>query len=258
MLKSRSAVYLLVISAVLLSACAPTGTITPPTASKSAGIMLSTRAATATSTATIAQDASTASELNTSYDNAVSIELQLLLGTLKLQGTDLAVTAEQASTLLPLWNNFKTISQSMTPTQKQANATPQPPSSNSKTQAQLTALVEQIQAVMTTDQIKAIAALKITRETALTIMQEQGITLGGPPSGSGNSTGSSNPPPQDTPPAGGPGNMGGTGAPPNGQLPADGQQPGNGQMPAAPAGGGMVPPELISVLIQLLEKTSSN
>ncbi len=252
---------LLIGGVVLLSACAPAVTTTPPTTSKSAGITLSTKAATATSTATVAQDAATARELNTSYDNAVSIELQLLLGTPKLQGTDLAVTAEQASTLLPLWNNFKTISQSMAPAQGQADATPQPPSGNSETQAQLTALLKQIQAVMTAEQIKAIAAMKITRETAMTIMQEQGITLGGPQAGNGNDTGNGNPPPQGTPPAGGPGNMGGSsgaGAPPNGQPPADGQQPGNGQMPATLAGGGMVPPELINVLIQSLEKTSGS
>jgi hypothetical protein len=36
-------------------------------------------------------------------------EMQMLLGTFKLEGTDQAVTAEQASTLLPLWKAYRTM-----------------------------------------------------------------------------------------------------------------------------------------------------
>ena len=57
-------------------------------------------------TPTATQGASATAELNTSYENAASIELQLLLGMLNLNGTNLAVTREQASVLLPFWNNF--------------------------------------------------------------------------------------------------------------------------------------------------------
>ena len=271
MKKIEAVCYLLISGAVLMSACAPAATKakTMPTGLNSIKVTMPTQtAATAVPTtaisvadAVVAQSLSTAIELNTDYDNAAPIALQLLLGTLKLQGTDLAVTAEQASTLLPLWNNLKTISQSAAPALGQANATPQPQSGNSETQAQLTALVKQIQAAMTADQIKAIAAMKITRETAMTILQEQGITLGGPQSGNGGNAGNGNPPPQGTPPASGPDNASGNaglGAPPNGQPPSGGQQPNNGSGAAPQGGGGMVPLELINVLIQLLEKTSGN
>jgi hypothetical protein len=194
----------------------------------------------------------------------VSIELQLLLGTLKLKGTDLAVTKDQASTLLPLWNNIKTISQNMAPAQGgsgqgQGKATPQPQSTRTETQQQLDALIKQIQAAMTSGQISAIAQMKITQAAAMTIMQEQGITMGG--------AGNGNPSPQGTPPAGGPGGAGNGNPPPQGtppaggQPPSGGQQSGNGQMATPPAGGqrpggGMVPSGLIDALIQLLEATS--
>lgn len=243
--KTRIAVVFIGASAMLLSACAST----PPTqtgASQSAGIAVTTRAANTTGPAA-------AGELSPSDNNAVSVELQLLLGTLKLGGSDLAVTSAQASTLLPLWNNFKTISQNRGPGQRPGEATPQAETGNSETQAQKEALIKQIQAVMTADQLQAIDEMKITRETAMTILQEQGLTMGGSQPGNGNDPGNGNPPPQGTPPAGGPAPSGGDsgrGIPPNGQP------PGNGQLPAAPAGGGMVPPELINALVQVLEKTS--
>ena len=106
---------------------------------------------------------------------------------------------------------------------------------------------------MTADQLKAIAEMKITRETAMTIMQEQGITMSGLQPGNGNNPGNGNPPRQGTPPASGLANRGGDG----GQgVPPNGQPPGNGRMPAVPAGGGMAPPELTDALIQVSEKTN--
>ena len=178
---------------------------------------------------------SSAVELNTTYENAVSIEMQLLLGTFQLEKTDQAVTKEQASFLLPLWKSLKTLSQSLMPTrgmdQGQTNAKPQPPSVDTETQAQIKALGKQIQAVMTPEQLQAIAKMKITQKTTMTIMQEQGITPGGP---------------QGVPPAGGPGK--------NGQPPADGQQPGAGKMFTPQTGGaGFLPTELVEALIQLLQ-----
>jgi hypothetical protein len=235
--KARIAIVLIGACAVLLSACAPSAATPTTSASQSAGIAVATKAA---NTADLAA--------NTSGGNAVSNELQLLLGTLKLQGTDLAVTSEQASTLLPLWTSYKAISPSRGPGQGQGQATPQAETDNSETQAQREALVKQIQAVMTADQLKAIAEMNITRETAMTIMQEQGIMMGGPQPSNDSNPGNGNPPPQGTPPANR-GGDGGQGVPPNGQP------PGNGQRPAG-AAGGMVPPELIEALIQVLEKTS--
>jgi hypothetical protein len=179
-------------------------------------------------TASASQEASASAASDTTYENAASAEMRLLVGTLNLTG-DLAVTREQASTLLPLWDNLKTLSMSMGPGQGgpgqgQADATPQPQGSGTETQTQIDALVSQIQAFMTPEQIKAIAAMKITQDSVMTIMQAQGITMGG----------------------GQPGN--GTGQPPSG-----GQQPGNGQMPA----GGMIPPEMFDAVIKALGGTPS-
>lgn len=102
-----------------LSACVSTS---PATTVATQG----TSATPATTVVTQGESATTA--LNAAYENAVSVEMQLLLGTLSLAG-DLAVTDEQASTLLPLWNELRTISMSMgpgqgTPGQSQADATP--------------------------------------------------------------------------------------------------------------------------------------
>jgi hypothetical protein len=153
--------------------------------------------------------------LNTSYENAVSIELQLLLGTLSLDD-DLAVTSEQASELLPLWSELKEISMSAgpgqgPPPQDEDNATPQPPAADAETQEEIDALVEQVVDGMTSEQIDAIVAMEITRDSAMTIMQELGITPGG------------------------------NGAPPDGGGPMGG-----------PPGGGMIPSELFDALIKAL------
>lgn len=229
---------LVILGVLLLNACAPasnTTTTADQTTVQSAPTVTETPSASEVS-------------LNTTYTNAVSIELQLLLGTIKLQGTELAITEEQASMLLPLWNNYKSLSQSMTPAQGtpgqgQDTATAQPQATSTETQQQIDAILTQIQAAMTPAQITAIAEMKITQETAMTMMQDQGITMGGAQPGNGNNADGSNQPPQGMPPAGG-------NQPPQGTPPAGsgaGAPPGGGQ-----PGGGMVPPELIDTVIQSL------
>ena len=202
-------------------------------------------------------------------DSAASTEQQLLLGTLKLQGTSLAVTKDQATTLLPLWKEIKTLSPSIAPAQGQGNATPQPPSSNTSHQDQIAALVNQIQSAMTTDQLTAITAMKITPQSAMTIIQTLGITVGGPQQSNSNNTGNGSQQPMGNPPSNGSGTGQSAGAPPSGGQPmgnppsngsgagssagtppSGGQPPSNGQTPASsPACGGMVPPQLIDALI---------
>jgi hypothetical protein len=84
--------------------------------------------------------------LNTNYDKALPVETQLVLGTLKLEGTPQAVDPAMAAELLPLY----TLLQQMT-------------ASGTAAQAEIDAVLEQIQATMTTDQIHAIAAMKLTQ-----------------------------------------------------------------------------------------------
>jgi hypothetical protein len=215
-------------------------------------------------TASSPTEAPTATEmaavtLNTTYENAVSIEIQLVLGSTKLKGSDNAVTQEQAKTLLPLWTNFKTLSESMKPAQGgqgQANSTPVAADANQETKTQIEALVTQIQAAMTPEQIQAISEMKITQETVTTSLKELGISATDGQPGGGTGTGGQRP--DGTPPAGGPGgDMGAGGTPP-----ADGgQQPGGGAMstPQAgnrPDGGGFIPSGLIDALVKLLEEAA--
>jgi hypothetical protein len=184
---------------------------------------------------TLANNESGTVELTNTYENAVSIEMQLVLGTMKLEGTELAITKDQAGFLMPLWTNFKTISQSMMPApggpgQDPARATLPP--INTETQAQLEELARQIQMIMTPEQLSHIASLQITQETAITIMQEQGLTMGNPRPGEGGQ------PPQGDMLPGGPGNG-----------PAAGQDRQRNSM---------IPTELIDQLIQLLEKKTTS
>ena len=85
------------------------------------------------------------SALSTTYADALSARNQLLLGTLKLQGTANAVNAAQAKQIVPLWQALK----GMTTTQTTVSA-------------EITALQQQIERAMTPAQMQAIAGLALT------------------------------------------------------------------------------------------------
>jgi len=87
----------------------------------------------------------------------------LALGTLKLEGTDNAVTPQQAAELLPLWQMIASGS-------LQGNAETQ-------------AVVKQIQGAMTASQQAAIEAMGLTFEDVQAWMEEQGIEMPALPSG---------------------------------------------------------------------------
>lgn len=172
------------------------------------------------------QPAALTSALNTDYTDAVSVPEQLLTGTFLLADTNLSLTGEQTAHLIELWTALKEATQ------------------NSVAQEQVDALVRQIESALTAEQVKAIADLKITRDSMMAILQDQGVTMGGPqgnggPNGPGGGT-----PPDGTPQAGGPGGNGGTPPEMNGTP-----QAGN-----PPAGrGNFIQPELIDALIQFLQ-----
>jgi len=100
----------------------------------------------------------TSASLDTSYDNALNASSQLVLGTLQLEETDYAVTPEQAASLLPLWQAM------------QGGVT---------AQAEVNALLKQIEGTMTQEQLAAIAALQPTQEDLRAWMEEQGLGMGG-------------------------------------------------------------------------------
>jgi len=85
---------------------------------------------------------------------------RLAVGTLKLEGSDNAVTPQQAAKLLPLW----TLIQGGTLT----------------SDAETNAVVKQIEGQMTETQLAAIDALGLTLEDMTTWMQEQGIEMAAP------------------------------------------------------------------------------
>lgn len=228
---------LVVLTTFLLGACAPAAT--PVAAATSAPVNESAPTEKAVAQATLVSIPATL-ELNTTYENAVSVEQQLILGTFKLEGTNLAVSKEQASILVPLYANLKTIVESMMPAQGTQGdpAGAQPQAASAETQTQIATIIKDVLAAMTPEQIKAISEMQITRETAQTIMTENGISMGGPGQ-NGEKPGANGRPPAGTPPAVDP--NGGAGAPPS-----DGK---NGQQ----RGGGMIPAELINALIELLQ-----
>jgi hypothetical protein len=103
--------------------------------------------------------------LDTSYEDSLGVSNQLSLGTLLLEETDDAVTPDQAKALLPLWQAL------------QGGVT---------AQAEVEAVLKQIEGTMTNDQLAAIARMQLTREDMGTWMQEQGVGFGGgPPGGTG-------------------------------------------------------------------------
>ena len=98
----------------------------------------------------------TASTLNEEYPNAISVSSQIAIGTLTLEGTPQAVTKEQAQDLLPLWQMLQALQQSGT-----------------AAQAEIYAVVSQIQAAMTPDQLATIKDMRLTSESMQDILQEQ-------------------------------------------------------------------------------------
>jgi hypothetical protein len=99
------------------------------------------------------------SGLTASAQGPLSEQTQLIIGTFKLEGTDLAVSSEQASTLLPLYKALLSLSQSDT-----------------AATAEIEAVAKQIQESMSAEQMDAIAAMKLTQQDAFTIVQEFGFS----------------------------------------------------------------------------------
>jgi hypothetical protein len=103
----------------------------------------------------------TSEYLDASYASALNTSSQLALGTLLLEDTDNAVTAEQAAALLPLWQALR---------------------GGVTAEVEVNAVLRQIEATMAPEQLEAVAAMQLTREDLQAWMQEQGLgTRGGFP-----------------------------------------------------------------------------
>jgi len=101
--------------------------------------------------------------LNEDYENALPVLAQLLVGTIKLDETELAVSADVASQLIPLWEMARTLS-----------------GSDTAAEAEVEAITGQIQRALTAEQLQSIAKMELTRAELWTIMRERGIEQAGP------------------------------------------------------------------------------
>jgi hypothetical protein len=123
-----------------------------------------------TSAETGSDETYTSAVLDTSYPDALDVSNQLALGTLQLEETEQAVTPEQAATLLPLWQAL------------QGGVT---------VQAEVDAVLKQIEGTMAAEQLEAIVAMQLTQEDLQAWMQEQGPGAGGGFRGMGGGEGES-------------------------------------------------------------------
>lgn len=98
------------------------------------------------------------------FPGALNVQAQLALGIVQLEETGQAVDETQAAELLPLWQALQTLSQSDT-----------------TADIELQAVVNSIQDTMTSEQLAAIAEMKLTEETMTALMEsgELGIARGG-------------------------------------------------------------------------------
>jgi len=213
--------------------------------------------------------ASTGSSNAGNANQTLSKPAQLLVGTLKLEGTANAVDATEAASLLPLWQAYSQLI-----------------NSNTAAQAEIDAVVAQIQEAMTKDQVQAITGMKLTRQDEFSVMSTLGLVpssgtpvpgstpqvftfsdgSGGGFSVSGGPSGAGGPSVSGGPPAGG-------GAPPSGGLVVGGDLGGGGfpgagggasatqsatQLAARSANAGRISPMLMNALIELLQKRAGS
>ncbi|MFB0536344.1 MAG: hypothetical protein ACETWR_15320, partial [Anaerolineae bacterium] len=134
--------------------------------------------------------------LDENYPDAVPVTIQLLVGTLLLEETPKAVTAEQAQELLPPWQMLRALQ-----------------GSGTAAQVEIEAVLNQIQAAMTPEQLAAIEEMRLTTTSMREMAQELGFGRGG-----GEGEGSS-------------GGQGGGFRPPAGMEPPGGRGPGGGMIP---------------------------
>ena len=139
---------------------------------------------------------------------ALPLPIQLSVGTLMLEETPQAVTAEQAQELLPLWQMLRTLQQSDT-----------------AAQVEIEAVLNQIQGAMMPEQLAAIEEMDLTPASMRTMAQELGLGIGGGEGSSGGQEGGFRPP--------------------DGMVPGGGPGPGGGMFPGGgmPGGGTDLSPE---------------
>ena len=94
-----------------------------------------------------------------SYEDALTIKNQLLLGTLRLEDTDQAITSEQTKALLPLWQGYAALTASGTAATEEIES-----------------VQNQIVEAMTGEQVAAIVDMRLTNALLQEFYVEAGLT----------------------------------------------------------------------------------
>jgi hypothetical protein len=90
----------------------------------------------------------------------LSREEQLLVGTIKLESTDLDVSADQAKELLPLWMTLQSMASSGTSASEEVDA-----------------VVSQIESIMSSKQISSISTMNLSQQDLMTAITDTGTSL---------------------------------------------------------------------------------
>jgi hypothetical protein len=181
-----------------------------------------------------------------SSNSRLTMQSQLVVGTIKLEDSDYAVTSEQAEELLPMWYVLQELNES-----------------DNAAQAEIDSLVKQIQETMADEQMQAITDMSLTQQDVVALMQEKGSGVvqssgnnNGTSSQSNSGSGAGSPPdggggmPMDAPPDA-------AGGMPSGGQPSTGSN-GATTNSAQPSMGTGVPSALIEALIEILESKNSS
>jgi hypothetical protein len=143
---------------------------------------------------------------------------RLLFGTFMLEGTDLAVTPEQAAELLPLWKLYRSLLES-----------------DIAAAAEIEAVAKQLRQTMAAKQLAAMEDQEINREQLNMIMEEMGVEM-----------------------TRGTGGQGEAFTPPDGMVPPDGFSPGQGGGPRGggngPGGDTGIDPEMMATRQATMEE----
>ncbi|NMC52119.1 MAG: hypothetical protein GYA48_00585 [Chloroflexi bacterium] len=151
-MKNKLLLFVMILTLGLLAACGPSAAASEPASSEAA-------APASPSTPVPAEPAAADSPAAGEMD--VDINDKLAAGTLLLEGTDLAVTQQQAQTLVLLWQGIQSLS-----------------ASDSAAGAELEAIYQQIQSAMTSEQLAAIEAMEIDPASLRETLAGLGLQIG--------------------------------------------------------------------------------
>jgi hypothetical protein len=100
--------------------------------------------------------------LSDGYADALPVQTQLALGTLQLEDTDLAIDETLAAELLPFWRAVQSLG-----------------NSDTAAEAEVQAVINQIQDTMAPEQIAAITGMQLTEESLSSMIEDGTLALGG-------------------------------------------------------------------------------